>query len=319
LGGLITVAVLAWWEPGWGSSDGPLHSKKLSSWGIVIIFLIQGLSLSGESLRHGFKNWRLHVWCQVGIFVGFPLMATPLILMARPWLPQEVEIGFWFLAFLPTTVSTAVVFTGQAKGDVTGALFNVTLANVLGVFISPPILAWLLAAERGIEVPLAPLLGQVAVLILLPFAVGQGLRPWFQDWVKRHAFALGQVTNVVILFIVFAALSNFFQTQEDGHLGKAPIWPVCVLTVILLGLSRWLAWQALKKSGLQEASRVAAFFCISEKTLAAGVPMATLVFAAAGESVQATSGLILMPILIYHPLQLALDSILGQGPLRVKG
>ncbi|GAB4246566.1 MAG: bile acid:sodium symporter [Candidatus Methylacidiphilales bacterium] len=311
--GLLTVVGLAWAAPEWGLPDGPLQARWLSKVGVVVIFVLQGLSLPTESLRLGLMNWRLHLFCLTGIFLAFPAMVLPVVWLARPWLTPEVEIGLIFLAFLPTTISTAVVFTGQAGGDVAGALFNVTLANVLGVLITPTILAGMLAAESGIAVPLAPLLGQIALLILLPFAIGQMFHRPARDWVNRHKPWLAQGTNVIILFIVYTAMCELFAAKQSGEMDGAPFGAVLVLCGLFLLISRGLAAAVLRKLAWTESTKLAAFFCATEKTLAAGVPMATLVFAAAGSAAPAAPALVLLPILIYHPLQLAADSVFSQG------
>ena len=59
--------------------------------------------------------------------------------------------------------------------------------------------------------------------------------------------------------------------------------------------------------GLPIEDRIAAVFCGSKKTLASGVPMAGLIFGA-----NPAIGLILLPIMIYHPLQLAVGGVLAQ-------
>ncbi len=305
--------VLAWAAPEWGLPEGPLQARWVSKLGVVLIFVVQGLSLPTETLRVGLTNWKLHVFCLVGIYVVFPAMVLPVVCLGRAWLTTELQIGLVFLAFLPTTISTAVVFTGQAGGDVAGALFNVTLANLLGVFITPAVLAGALAAESGIAVPLGPLLGQIALLILLPFAVGQAFHGWAKDWVSRHRAVLSHGSNVIILFIVYAAMCDLFAARASGALEGAPFVEALVLCLAFLGVSRAVAALVLRRLGWTEETKLAAFFCASEKTLAAGVPMATLVFAAAGPAAPAAPALVLLPILLYHPLQLATDSILAQG------
>ncbi|MFQ3669942.1 MAG: bile acid:sodium symporter family protein [Verrucomicrobiia bacterium] len=313
LGGLLAVVALAWVAPEWGVADGPLKTGWLTKAGVVLIFVAQGLSLPTETLRLGLANWRLHGFCLLGIFVVFPAMVLPVVWLCRGWLTAELQIGLVFLAFLPTTISTAVVFTGQAGGDVAGALFNVTLANVVGILITPAILAGALAVETGRSVPLAPLLGQIALLILLPFAVGQMFHGRVKGWVGRHKAALGHGSNGVILFIVYAALCELFAARDAGVLEGAPWVPALMLCLLFLGGSRVLAGAVLRRLAWGVETKLAAFFCSTEKTLAAGVPMATLVFEAAGAEVAVAPALVLLPILLYHPMQLATDSILAQG------
>jgi solute carrier family 10 (sodium/bile acid cotransporter), member 7 len=62
-----------------------------------------------------------------------------------------------------------------------------------------------------------------------------------------------------------------------------------------------------KALGFSYADKVAAMFCGSKKTLASGVPMAKLIFGA-----HPGIGLILLPIMIYHPLQLVICGMLAQ-------
>lgn len=317
LAGLFGAVGMAWVAPEWGRSGGALAAEFWTKVGVALIFMVQGLMLPQEALGRGLRNWRLQGFGLVGIFLGFPLLALPVIWVAGPWLTAELQIGLVYLAFLPTTISTAVVFTGQAGGDVAGALFTVALANLVGVFVSPAVLAAALAMEAGADIPFLPLLAQIFGLIGVPFALGQVLRVWLRNWANRHQAVLARGINGVILLIVYAALCDLFSAQAAGEMTGAPVVSALVLCGVLLVLSRVVVGLVLRWAAWPVELKLAGFFCVTEKTLAAGVPMATLVFAGAGPAVPAAPAVVLLPILIYHPLQLAVDSVLAQRWVRV--
>jgi sodium/bile acid cotransporter 7 len=180
--GLLTALLLALVWPRPGGPDGFLRADLLSKLGIMLIFFLQGLSLPTSELSRGFRSLRLHAFIQACIFLLAPLFLLPLALAFKLLFNETLASGFIFLALLPTTISSAVAFTSTAGGNTAAALFNTTLANVLGVFWVPLGSILLLSSESGLPLNLVlPLLLKLSWLLLLPLLAGQCLRPLLHE------------------------------------------------------------------------------------------------------------------------------------------
>ena len=153
-----------------------LHANQVSDYGIFAIFFLYGVNLSVESLRTGLVNWRLHLLVQLSTFVLFPALFIPFRTLCGPWLPPDLQLGFFYLCALPSTISSSVAMTAIARGNVPAAIFNATLSSLLGVFITPALVS-LVAQTTGQAPPLAQTVTKVATLLLLPFTT----QPRWQD------------------------------------------------------------------------------------------------------------------------------------------
>lgn len=309
--GVLVAVGLAWLLPDLGAAGGLLRTELTTKVGVFIIFIIQGLTLPTNELRKGLMQVKLHAACQLSIFIWAPVVMFGLLLLTDILvaIPNDLRIGFYFLAILPTTVSTAIVFTGKAEGNVAGALFNTSVANVLGVFIVPVFITWILgevAVDAGSVGDVYGLLMKISQIILLPLIIGQILRLRLADWAKSKKKILSKVNVYIIYFMIYAAFCNSV---------KKGIWNAYGLDIVIvaLGISLvflfvmtgtvYLIAKALRFDGRDQAT---VLFCGAQKTLAAGVPMAGSIFTTASPEL----GLVLLPIMFYHPTQILLGSYL---------
>jgi sodium/bile acid cotransporter 7 len=306
--GLIGAVALAFVVPGPGAHGGALHPEVINNGGIALILFLQGLSMAYEKVRSGAGNWRLHLLIQGFTFVCFPLIGLAFNGVV-PWLwpsqPEAIRAGFLYLCVLPSTVSTSVVLTAVARGNTAGALFNAALSNILGV-IATPLLVQLLMHRSGSQGSMGPLLLQITLLTLLPFAAGMILRRWLHTVVDSRKIWVSRISNAVILFMVYAAFCDSVEQRIWQQYGIPLTLQVVLLVVVLFGVVSALALAACRLLQLNRGDRIAAYFCAVKKTLAMGVPLAVLIF---GE--RADLPLILLPIMFYHPLQLFLNGLLA--------
>lgn len=309
---LAVAAALAW--PELGAPGGPLRPEILTKLFVALIFLIQGLTLPTRQLIRSAGKLRLHLFCQISNFVAAPLLMLGLLLVARSWIQPEIAAGFLFLAALPTTISSAVAMTASSEGDAAAALFSTALSNVLGIFATPLLCAQLIAATAGGALPpVLPLIATLAALALLPLAVGQALRPLARSRIDRSRPALKRIGNVAIVFIVYAAFCAAAQQRAWESLGGAAFFGMAAMALLYLVALSALVWVAAPLASRSSEERIAAFFCGSHKTIAAGIPMGALIFASANE---ATRGLVLLPILVFHPAQILLGGLLAPALAR---
>lgn len=303
--GILAMVTIAMLWPQLGRTGGWLHSELLTDVGVALIFLLHGVSLSTEKLQQGVRNWRLHLLVQLSTFALFPL----LWLLVSPWvttqLPLGLTLGFIYLCALPSTVSSSVAMTAAGRGNVLGAIFNATLSSLLGVVLTPLLVGWL-AGSAGGGGDLGDTMWKIARMLLLPMLVGQLLRPWVWSWLAPYKPWLNRVDRGVILLLVLASFSDSVAAGVWQQFGAG----IVLITVLgcgaLLAVVLWLTAFIARRCRLSRTDEVALVFCGSKKTLASGVPMATLLFGASP-----WLGMIVLPIMVYHQLQLLICSVLA--------
>lgn len=307
--GLGFVLLAAWVAPGVGAKGGPLHTEKTTGYAVMIIFLIQGLQLPAGQVRKGFAAWPVHLFCQSSMFVLYPLLGWLMATIYGPWLDPGQRIGLLFLAILPTTVATNAAFSAQAGGNTATCLFNIVVGNLAGVFIAPLWLAWLLVRGAGASVDVWPLVLSIVTQLIIPFAVGQFFRQWLADWVGRNRRLLREVNFWMIFFIVYAAVCNSL-SRPTGP-GGGGLLPVMAATLSLLIVGKITIWLLLGRFHWAHDLKVAAFYASSQKTLAAGLPIATAVYAATtGNGHLPPLAVLALPLIIFHIGQLLIGALL---------
>jgi sodium/bile acid cotransporter 7 len=304
LGGMVAAVALAWIFPEAGAPGGGLHPELLNKIGVALIFFLNGLSLSFIALKNGARRWPVHFVVQATTFVIFPLVG--LLLMAAPerWITPELAIGFFYLCAVPSTVSSSVVLTAAARGNVPVAVFNATLSSVIGVFATPLLVGWRLHAV-GAEMPMVKVIMDLVFWLLLPLVAGQLARPWLAEWAWKKKALINRVDRTTILFIIYTSFSD--SIVRGIWSGKAAaVITAAIGSLVLFFVIFYITGAISKGARFNTGDRIAAIFCSSKKSIAAGVPMAQLIFA--GDS---RLGLILLPLMIYHPLQLVICGALA--------
>src|ERR1700739_2784913 len=185
--GLFGAVITAFLFPQPGSRNGWLHPELIGNFGIALILFLQGLSMPLEKVKRGAGNWRLHAIIQIFTFVIFPIVGLGLqFLLSILWTDERKAIkqGFLYLCVLPSTVSTSVVLTSVAGGNTAAAILSAAFSNIVGVILTPLLVSFLIhATGKAGHGSLGPLLLDITMLTLLPFAAGVGLRPFIRRWV----------------------------------------------------------------------------------------------------------------------------------------
>lgn len=302
---MITVVVIASLFPGIGASDGPLHLDLVTDIGVSLVFFFAGAGLSLDNLRAGASNWRLHLLVQLSTFVMFPLIGGLLVFAGSPFLPRDLLSGFFFLCVLPSTISTSIALTSLARGNVAGAVFNATLSSLLGMVITPLLVnLWMHTGSDG-----GSLLDQflkIARQLFLPLVIGQFARRWIGAWIARHKPLVMWSDRTVILLIVFNAFSDSTAAGLWSQYGWETLLQTFVLSSILLALALSLTTFAARRLKFPVEDEIAGVFCGSKKSIAVGVPMAKLLMG------DVSLGLIVLPLMFYHQLQLMVCTVMAQ-------
>ena len=303
--GMVVAIFLAWLWPDPGAKDGFLHPDLLTKAGVALVFFLNGLGLSFAALKAGTLQWRLHLLVQASTFLLFPLIGLLTLWALGEHFPKDLRLGFFYLCALPSTVSSSVAMTAAARGNVPAAVFNATLSSLLGIFLTP---LWigLVLKQGGQHMPLGKVILDLLLWLVLPLAIGQLARPWLGGWAHQHKKRLAVVDRVTILILVYTSFCDSMKTHVWSQHGVGPVVATLLGSAALFYLVLYATTWACNALGFTPADRAAAVFCGSKKTLASGVPMAQLIFGA-------TPGLslILLPIMVYHPLQLLICGVIA--------
>ncbi|UCV15611.1 bile acid:sodium symporter family protein [Quatrionicoccus australiensis] len=306
LKGMLVAVALAFIWPAPGAKGGFLHPELLNKIGIALVFFLNGLGLSLASLKDGALRWKVHLLIQTSTFLVFPVLGWLLLKASGGWMAADLQTGFFYLCALPSTVSSSVALTVAARGNVPVAVFNATLSSLLGVVLTPFWMAWILGSGGG-GFDVWPVIIDLLLWLVLPLVLGQLSRPALATWASRNKGRIQIVDRLTILTLVYTSFADTVKEGVWSNYGPLILLETIVgstlLFAIVLALTRLLG----RLLGLPIEDRIAAVFCGSKKTLASGVPMAHLIFGA-----NPALGLILMPIMIYHPLQLAVGGVLAQ-------
>ena len=276
---------------------------QLTNVAIAFLFFLYGARLSTQEALNGLKHWRLHLTILAFTFVVYPLIGIAL----RPltaFISHDMYLGILFLTLVPSTVQSSVAFTSIAKGNVAGAIVSASTSNLVGVFITPSLVMLLMGTGGGVHIDTS-VFREIALLLLAPFILGQLTRRWVGK------FAQSKATKVVdrgsIAMVVYSAFSK---GVVDGIWSSISIWELAFLVAfaaIFVAFMLWLTKKVSEKLGFKRADTVAIEFCGSKTSLATGLPMAAVLFASGGTSL----GLLILPLMIYHQVQLMMCSWLA--------
>ena len=276
---------------------------------VVLLFIITGVKLPVDAVRAGLKDIRVHIYIQLFIFIFVPLYFLLTTIPLRSLFGEEVIIGIFALAALPCTISSCIVFTQAAGGNVVATMFNASFANIAGVIVSPMILSLMLRTSSGM-LPASELLGilqKLALMMLLPIAAGQALRRPLGALAEKHKKALGVASNFFILLILYFSFAK--SSGDPAFIGnlKSMVFPYLYLAVSFLVLNA-LASSGAAILGFSREDRITVTFTAPKKTLAMGVPLLSTYFSATPELL----GVALLPLIFYHPWQLLVSGVLQE-------
>ena len=270
---------------------------------IVALFFVHGAKLSRSALLAGARHWRLHAAILATSFVLFPLLG---LAIAGSGLPSpSLATGLLFLTLLPSTVQSSIAFTAIARGNVAAAVCSASLSNLLGIAVTPALAALLLPGTGGVELSFDSVRA-IVLQLLVPFAAGHMLRPWIGAWIaarKRLVATLDRGSILLVVYTAFGAAVSQGLWSQVGVLELAELvgWCALLLTVVLV-LTGVMA-RAMK---LAPEDGVVMRFCGSKKSLATGVPMAGVLFP------PAQVGVVLLPVMVFHQLQLIACAFLAR-------
>ena len=290
---IVGMVCLASLLPVHGS--GAMVAGYLTTAAIALLFFLHGARLAPSAALAGAWHWRLHVVILASTFLVFPALVLTARAVAPHLLTPPLWTGLILLSVLPSTVQSSIAFTSIARGNVPAALCAATASNLLGMLLTPLLAGLLLSAQGGFSIKGV---GDILLQLMLPFAAGQLARPLIGQWALRNKTLLGMVDRGSILLVVYTAFSEGV-TQGIWHqLGLTDLGVLLVTDAALLAAVLAITTYGSRLLGFSRADEVTIVFCGSKKSLASGLPMATVLLA--GRSV----GLICLPLMLFHQIQL---------------
>ena len=271
---------------------------------IALLFFLHGAKLSREAVIAGLGHWRLHALVLASTFVLFPMLGLVASRIPPSVLPTAMSAGVLFLCCLPSTVQSSIAFTSIARGNVAAAVCAASASNLIGIAATPLLVA-LLMQTQGSGFSLGEL-EAVVLQLLAPFIAGQIARRWIGGWVDHNRQLLGFVDRGSILLMVYAAFSEATVKQVWLQVTWAQGGVLLVVCGALLAVVLAATAFTARALGFSKEDEITIVMCGSKKSLASGVPMASILFPAA------TVGVVVLPLMLFHQIQLMACAYIAQ-------
>ncbi len=300
---LIGLVVLATVLP--VSGETAVIAEWITNLAIALLFFLHGAKLPTQAVVAGLAHWRLHGLVFACTFLLFPAIGLAMRPVLEPAIGTDLYRGMLFLCALPATVQSAIAFTSIARGNVAAAICSAATSSLLGIFITPVLVLLMLGAAAQ-SMPLGEAIGKITLQLLVPFLAGQISRRWIGAWVEKNRAWLKYVDQSSIYLVIYTAFSR---AVVEGIWRTLPLWQLlsltvacCVLLAIILVLVNFIA----RRLHFSIEDRITILFAGSKKSLASGVPMAQVLFSGAA------MGTLLLPLMLFHQIQLMVCAVLAK-------
>ncbi|MFD7026770.1 bile acid:sodium symporter family protein [Streptomyces sp. NPDC059917] len=270
---------------------------------VALLFFLYGARLSTREALDGLRHWRLHLAVLACTFVLFPLLGLAARALVPTLLTPPLYSGLLFLCLVPSTIQSSIAFTSIARGNVPAAICAGSFSSLAGIFLTPLLAAGLLGHDAG-GFSLDSLL-KIVLQLLLPFLLGQSLRRWVGGFLTRNRAVLGYVDRGSILLVVYAAFSAGMVAGIWHQVSVARLGALMAVEAVLLTVMLLVTWYGAGRLGFDRADRIAIQFAGSKKSLAAGLPMASVLFGA-------QASLAVLPLMLFHQMQLMVCAVLAR-------
>jgi sodium/bile acid cotransporter 7 len=280
--------------------------KTLTAVAIGLLFFLHGAKLSREAILAGAGHWRLHLLIFACTFVLFPVLGLVLRPILSPLVTPALYVGVMYLCVLPATVQSAIAFTSLARGNIPAAVCSASASTLLGVFVTPLLVGLLVSSNGAGAASSLESIGRILLQLMVPFVAGHLMRPLIGAWVKKHSKTLTLVDRSSILLVVYTAFSAAVVEGLWRQVSVGDLLGLLLICAVLLALALGLTTLIARKLGFDKADEITIVFCGSKKSLASGIPMAHVLFAAPAV------GAIVLPLMLFHQMQLMVCAVLAQ-------
>lgn len=302
---LLLSVITAYLFPQWGVEGSPFPIKTISSAGIALLFFFYGLKLSPDKIKKGLNNWKLHLVVQLATFVLFPLLVLPFYPLLKTTEQHTLWLAVFFLASLPSTVSSSVVMVSIARGNIPAAIFNASLSGMIGILITP---LWItpFLEQAQTDMDFGSIYLQLVIEVIAPIILGIILQPLGGKFAGRYSKQLSFFDKSIILLIVYKSFSESFHSGVFSSIRWTDILLLIVIALSLFFVAYGIIYLISGLLRFNREDRITSLFCGSKKSLVHGTVMSKVLF-----SGMSSGGIILLPLMLYHGLQILLVSIIA--------
>ena len=296
---LPAAVLLAWCFPGPGSRGGAFSLGSLALGGVSAVFFGYGLRTEWQPFLAGLRLWKMHLLIQAIAFLLFPQLVYPWQSGLTDPHSRQLWLGMFFLAALPSTISSSAVLVSLTGGNLPLAVVNAGLSGFIGVAATPFWLSLAGGQTNGDWATLEAASVRLSLLILVPMCIGGVLTPWFGAFARRHAPWLRLADQSVVLLIVYTSFSRSFERGFPPSLTAFGLIIITLAVLVLFGSVAVLVSATCALLGLDHPEKITVLFCGCTKSLSHGVVMAKVLF-----GTQPIAAVIIVPGMIYHFVQL---------------
>jgi sodium/bile acid cotransporter 7 len=266
---------------------------------IVLVFFFSGLILDARQIRSDVMDIKGIIAALIIIFLVAPVIGA--LFGAIP-LDTSVVIGVFLVAVMPTTLSSGVVMTGAAGGNMAQALVITILAHGLAVFTIPVMLSLLLRLVGGsavVYIDKSAIMIKLGFYVLLPLCFGLTIKFLTKSLMDRFVYRLQMLNQLLVLGIVWMAMS---QARIAIISGGASVGIILLLVFSFHGILLSVAGIFTGCLKLGKGRRESVIFMGGQKTLPLSIILQVSLFP--------QYGLALVVCVLHHLIHLLMDGYL---------
>ena len=309
---IVTMILLAYFLPQPGMVKEPISLEEIANAGVSLIFLFYGMRLSVAKLKAGIANWKMHIVVQLTTFLFFPLI----VLASRPLFTgtdfELLWLGIFFLAALPSTVSSSVVMVSIAKGNIPAAIFNASISSLIGVVVTPLWVGLFIASATG-NFDITHIITKLILQVLLPVIIGISLNSRVGAFAEKYKKQLKYFDQAIILTIIYTSFCKSFSEHLFARFTTLELVCLAAGMMALFFVVFFCVGLLCRLFGFSDEDRITVLFCGSKKSSVHGTVMSKVLF-----QHSTLAGIVLLPLMLYHAMQLIAASIIAQGMARRK-
>ncbi len=300
------MILAAWIKPGIGMDLNYIDLNLVINTGVILIFFFYGLKLDWVKMKAGMRNWKMHFAVQLTTFLLFPLLILPFYPLMKNTGYEILWLGMFFLAALPSTVSSSVVMVSIARGNIPGAIFNASISGIIGIVATPLWMSlFLIGQQTGFD--FADVILQLILHIIVPVVAGLVLHRYFVQLVNRYIHKIAAFDKFIILLIVYESFSRSFLSGIFSSVSWKALIGLCLAVVILFYVVLKITGILSRRLNFSRADGITLQFAGTKKSLVHGSVFGSVLFGSV-----TGAGILLLPIMIYHSYQLFYISIVAQ-------
>lgn len=300
------MILAAWIKPGIGMDLNYIDLNLVINTGVILIFFFYGLKLDWVKMKAGMRNWKMHFAVQLTTFLLFPLLILPFYPLMKNTDYEILWLGMFFLAALPSTVSSSVVMVSIARGNIPGAIFNASISGIIGIVATPLWMSlFLIGQQTGFD--FSDVILQLILHIIVPVVAGLVLHRYFVQLVNRYIHKIAAFDKFIILLIVYESFSRSFLSGIFSSVSWKALIGLCLAVVILFYVVLKITGILSKRLNFSRADGITLQFAGTKKSLVHGSVFGSVLFGSV-----TGAGILLLPIMIYHSYQLFYISIVAQ-------